>query len=526
MVHPFSAIVTASGAITFTDRDGTSHTIVRENGRYDEAKELLTSINNIAAQDGSAESDHADPFIDELVKIATPAKAIEAESDGKIAIREGVVYYRDERGETALHDVVAERIIWLLAEGFDARPMISFLGFLMENPSYRSVNDLYRFLEKNQMGITPDGYLLAYKKVRHNYTDIHSGTFDNHPGQKPSMRRNEVEDNPNITCSKGLHVCSFSYLPEFGSSGGGDRVVVCKVNPRDVVSVPTDYNDAKMRVCEYEVLYEVTNYRHNDTLGSRPVSDEDGTFNEPDNDCPDCGSDHYANGYCSQCGYEADPADSDEHDGLANVDNDNRPDQPWDQQVEEEPPVIEYLRDDKWQVLENHCCNTREEAENYVAALGDGVRIQPKDEPTEWPLAKPVSPPQDAPVDLRKAVDGVSEAATGLYGEGAKVNVDMKLEEGKLQVNITPTPTAAAPDKLTREQVFDRVKRIVVLHLGVDEDKVTDEADFFDDLGADSLDIVELVMAIEEEFTVEIDDHAAERCHRVGDVVNHLLERL
>ena len=60
-------------------------------------------------------------------------------------------------------------------------------------------------------------------------------------------------------------------------------------------------------------------------------------------------------------------------------------------------------------------------------------------------------------------------------------------------------------------ETADRVKKIVVEHLGVEADKVTEEASFIDDLGADSLDIVELVMAFEEEFGVEIPDDAAEK---------------
>lgn len=68
----------------------------------------------------------------------------------------------------------------------------------------------------------------------------------------------------------------------------------------------------------------------------------------------------------------------------------------------------------------------------------------------------------------------------------------------------------------------DRVKKIVVEHLGVEEDKVTPEASFIDDLGADSLDIVELVMAFEEEFGVEIPDDAAEKINTVGDAITYI----
>ena len=70
--------------------------------------------------------------------------------------------------------------------------------------------------------------------------------------------------------------------------------------------------------------------------------------------------------------------------------------------------------------------------------------------------------------------------------------------------------------------VAQRVKNIVVEHLGVDEAKVSEGASFIDDLGADSLDTVELVMAFEEEFGVEIPDDAAEKIQTVGDAINFI----
>ena len=73
--------------------------------------------------------------------------------------------------------------------------------------------------------------------------------------------------------------------------------------------------------------------------------------------------------------------------------------------------------------------------------------------------------------------------------------------------------------------IGDRVKKIVVEHLGVDESKVTEEASFVDDLGADSLDTVELVMAFEEEFGVEIPDDAAEKIGTVKDAISYIQDR-
>jgi acyl carrier protein len=68
----------------------------------------------------------------------------------------------------------------------------------------------------------------------------------------------------------------------------------------------------------------------------------------------------------------------------------------------------------------------------------------------------------------------------------------------------------------------DRVKKIVVEHLGVEEDKVSETASFIDDLGADSLDTVELVMAFEEEFGIEIPDDAAEKIATVKDAITFI----
>ena len=74
--------------------------------------------------------------------------------------------------------------------------------------------------------------------------------------------------------------------------------------------------------------------------------------------------------------------------------------------------------------------------------------------------------------------------------------------------------------------IADRVKKIVVEHLGVEEAKVTDSASFIDDLGADSLDTVELVMAFEEEFGIDIPDEDAEQMRTVGDAIKYLNENV
>ena len=75
---------------------------------------------------------------------------------------------------------------------------------------------------------------------------------------------------------------------------------------------------------------------------------------------------------------------------------------------------------------------------------------------------------------------------------------------------------------MSTEEIFEKIKAIIVDQLGVAEASVTMEASFIDDLGADSLDIVELIMALEEEFDMEIPEEEAEKITSVGDVVKYI----
>ena len=106
----------------------------------------------------------------------------------------------------------------------------------------------------------------------------------------------------------------------------------------------------------------------------------------------------------------------------------------------------------------------------------------------------------------------------------------IKLETWQASYNLITIMHAANQGRASKQtgrgsdmsDTAERVKKIVVEHLGVDADKVTEGASFIDDLGADSLDTVELVMAFEEEFGVEIPDDAAETILTVGDAVKFI----
>lgn len=192
-----------------------------------------------------------------------PKSAILNYGSGFVQILDNVVYWHDK----PMHNALTNRMVQMLSDGFTIDPLVYFMNNLMDNPSRNAVEELYGFLEKNNLPITPDGYFLAYKKVRDDYKDVYSGTMDNSVGQVVEIPRNQVDDNRDNVCSSGLHFCSHEYLKSFS----GDRVVILKINPRDVVSIPTDYNNSKGRTCRYEVIGEVEVSPNDSAEFNKPV---------------------------------------------------------------------------------------------------------------------------------------------------------------------------------------------------------------------------------------------------------------
>lgn len=204
-------------------------------------------------------------------------QALVAAPTSGVTLSHGQVWWNGQ----PLHNTLTDRMLAMLEQGLDIKPLIAFLERLMQNPSYRVVQKLYDFLEFGGLPITPDGHFLAYKAIRADWTDIHSGKFDNSIGKVPEVPRNQVDEDAERTCSYGLHVCSFKYLPHFAHADG--HVVIVKVNPADVVAIPADYNDTKMRTCRYEVVDELQGYYQTagDTLrGALVVDKYDGVPNE------------------------------------------------------------------------------------------------------------------------------------------------------------------------------------------------------------------------------------------------------
>lgn len=190
------------------------------------------------------------------LKHASVATAAADLSDGRVSIYGDDIYL----DKTPVNNALTARIVGMFRDGFNVTPLVRFLENVMANPSKTSQDELYLFLEHNNLPITPDGHFLAYKVVNHRYYDCHSDTIDNSVGQSPRMDRGAVDAVRDRTCSHGLHFCSFEYVQHFH----GNHLMVVKINPADVVSIPSDYNNAKGRCAGYTVVDEVDGF--NDTL--------------------------------------------------------------------------------------------------------------------------------------------------------------------------------------------------------------------------------------------------------------------
>jgi len=236
MTKPMSYIILPN-AISLTDHNHDNHIIEPDHPNYNLIRDKIKR----------GDWEDMDTFI-------SIPKAIAKASKGIVEVINNVVYHNG----LPVHSHLALRIVDLMKQGFDIEPWVNFMEKLYQNPDPFSITQLYTFLERAKLPLTPDGDFLAYKKVRANYFDIHSGQFDNSVGKTPSIDRKICDNNPDNHCSRGLHFCSKGYLSSFGGSvGSGYRVVLVKVNPRDVVSVPNDHHCEKARACIYKVVGEL-----------------------------------------------------------------------------------------------------------------------------------------------------------------------------------------------------------------------------------------------------------------------------
>ena len=229
-------IISGNGTMTIV-LNNESHSVGYDHPNYIHIKECL--VNN--DEEG-------------MIPLLNIPESILNYTDEDVTIEAGVLKYKDEE----IHNSLTERIMTMMRDGFPFQPMLKFLGNVLENPSNRAVQELYSFLEHKNLPITEDGCFLAYKAVNKNYMDKYSGTFDNSVGQSVTMQRRKVDDNCNHGCSDGLHVGALDYVEGYRNEGNEDKVVIVKVNPQDVVSLPTDSECQKVRCCSNEVVADYT----------------------------------------------------------------------------------------------------------------------------------------------------------------------------------------------------------------------------------------------------------------------------
>lgn len=193
---------------------------------------------------------------DGLPKLLNPGKAIEAWAQGLFTFKHNYLHFQGER----VPQEINQKFVAMAEAGEDPRPLMRFFQRLQNNPSFRSVKQLFRFISQKNIPIGQDGCILAYKAVRRDYWDKHTGkTFQYKVGSVIQMPRNQISDDPKVACAPGLHVGARDYLGSDGKTGPsnygtGDLWMIVKVDPADVVSVPYDYDSRKMRVCKMVVV--------------------------------------------------------------------------------------------------------------------------------------------------------------------------------------------------------------------------------------------------------------------------------
>jgi len=284
-----AVIITGSGKIAATI-DGVSYTIDTDHPKYKQALEAVRQKN-----------------WNGFVNLVNISQQVNSYFDGTdVEVKDGSINYHGQ----IIHNTLTKRILNFMRDGLPHEPLLNFFKNLMENPSKRAVDELYDFLEAGELPITEDGHFLAFKNVRSNYKDIHSGTFDNSVGKVCEMPRNGVDEDKDRTCSAGLHFCSIKYLPSFTDSDGGKTMIV-KINPKDVVAIPADYNNTKGRTCRYEVVAEYKDdwrskiQREESGWDSDLYSSDGGEyeFDDEDDECSysnDCDENHC---FCEDKGY-------------------------------------------------------------------------------------------------------------------------------------------------------------------------------------------------------------------------------
>jgi len=250
--------------------DGEMHVVDDSHPNFDEIFE-------------ACEDDDPEAVLD-LIDIASSLSQAFEPLTERVSIDNDTVYFDGDVAD----NTITEAMIRYHRDGEedDLLALANFFEKLSTNPSGISRNQLYKWLQTHDFTLLDDGDILAYKGVQQPdqygvHKSIHSGTalVDGtvHQGHIPNpigsvieMPRSQVNEDPSVACAQGLHVGTWSFASGFGRG----PVLAIAVNPRDIVSVPSDANNQKVRTCRYRVL-EVTNSQ--DDRLSRKTSSYDRT---------------------------------------------------------------------------------------------------------------------------------------------------------------------------------------------------------------------------------------------------------
>jgi hypothetical protein len=189
--------------------------------------------------------------IEQLKELLDLKRFIAKATFGKVQVGDKEVRYNGE----VMHGVLTERMIALMSEGHDIEPIARFMDNVMQNPIVEARNTLFTWLERGSMPITPDGEFIAFKRVRQDYRDYHSGTVLYKVGTTVQKKIDGVPTVLGGACGHALHFCSFGYLDGFHSEPGC-RTLIVKINPRNVVGIDP-YETTKGQTTEMFVMSEM-----------------------------------------------------------------------------------------------------------------------------------------------------------------------------------------------------------------------------------------------------------------------------
>jgi hypothetical protein len=230
--------------------NGTVHTFDRSHGMYDVLVEAIKNGDSAAFE-----------------KSINVGKTIETWSKNGFSLIGGVLMY----GTEEVAPEIAAIVMQMISEGFNEVPILNFMKKLYENPANHVVVGLYDWLAHRSLAICEDGDFFAYKAVsiyhgepmtdvagrqvvEGDLVDSYTKKIRNNVGDKNEMIRRAVNDNRDVACADGYHVGTIAYINDIYKQ---DKVIICKINPADVVSIPHDSGCQKIRCCKYEVISEM-----------------------------------------------------------------------------------------------------------------------------------------------------------------------------------------------------------------------------------------------------------------------------